>query len=280
MRRGERDLRKRDYKLLVLDIDGTLINRSGIVSPQDREVLDRVRDAGVRVALSTGRSFRACTRLLDSLSLDSYHIFFDGALVGTHDLSEEIYVMPLEKSLVKEVVEFVRELKMDLELFSATEYFAGRETWSTETYRRFFSVEAKIVDFPQLYETERIIKGGLVTIDAEEEDKAAAFQRWFDGRLQLSRARTPAYPGVTFNNILAPHVSKGKALEALAAHFGLSLEEVMAVGDGSNDISLIKTSGLGIAMGNATEELKEVADYVTMDIEEDGLAVAIRRFLL
>jgi len=273
-------LNKRGYKLLVLDIDGTLVNGSGRVSPRDKEVLDRVRDAGIRIALSTGRAYRGCTRILDTLGLDSYHIFFDGALVGNHDLSEEICAMPLDKKLVKEVVDVAGELRIDLELFSATEYFAGRETWSTGVHRSFFAVNARIVDFPSLYETERIIKGGLVTLDAEEEKKTAALQQRFEGKLEFSRARTPAYPGVTFNNILAPLVSKGKALEVLAAHLGLSLGEVMAVGDGGNDISLVRTAGLGVAMGNATEELKEVADFVTSDIDDGGLAAAIERFLL
>ena len=74
--------------------------------------------------------------------------------------------------------------------------------------------------------------------------------------------------------------TKGKALEKLAYHLGFSLAEVVAVGDGSNDISLLSTAGLGIAMGNAHEEVKKVADHITLNVEEHGLAAAIKRFLV
>jgi len=75
-------------------------------------------------------------------------------------------------------------------------------------------------------------------------------------------------------------VSKGKALETLAAHLGVGMSEVMAVGDGTNDISLLGAAGLAVAMGNAPEEVKAVADYVTLDVEQSGLAAAVNRFLL
>ncbi|MBA7691497.1 Phosphatase YwpJ [subsurface metagenome] len=80
--------------------------------------------------------------------------------------------------------------------------------------------------------------------------------------------------------MLAPAVSKGKALEALASFLGIPLTEVMAVGDGTNDISLLSSAGLGIAMDDAPDELKAVADYVTLDVDHSGLAAAISKFLL
>ena len=271
---------KHSYKLLVLDIDGTLLDGRGNISAEDREAVDKVRVTGIQVALSTGRSYKACLRILEQLSLDSYHIFFDGALVGSHDLAEEVYVQPLAKAIVKEMVEFANHFKIDLELFSSTQYFAGRETWSTEAHRQFFAIESSLVDLSELCERERIIKGGLVTINAEEEAKAERFKSCFTDRIHFSCARTPAYPGVNFNNILAPQVSKGRALEALAVHLGVSLEEVVAVGDGMNDVSLITSAGLGIAMGNAAEELKRIADHVTLEVDRSGLAAAIKKFLL
>ena len=75
-------------------------------------------------------------------------------------------------------------------------------------------------------------------------------------------------------------VSKGKALRALTAHLGLSESEVMAIGDGNNDLSLISSVGLGVAMANATPELKAAARHVTLSVEESGVAAAVRRFLL
>jgi len=273
-------LAKHHCKLLVIDIDGTLINGQGNISAEDREALDKARDAGIQVCLSTGRALKACLSIIDRLSLDGYHIFFDGALVSSPDQSEEIYVRPIGKTVVRRMVDFAHLHSIDLELYSPTHYFAERETWSTETHRLFFDSTPTMASFDGLWERERIIKGGLVVTTPEEEAKAASFCRQFGDLLHLSQARTPAYPGVVFNNILAPEVSKGKALEALALYLGIPLTEVMAVGDGTNDISLLSSAGLAIAMGNAHDELKKVADHITLDVDHSGLAAAISKFLL
>ncbi len=268
------------YKLLVIDIDGTLLAKDGSISADDREALAKVCDLGMQVSLSTGRAARACLSIIDQLSLDSYHIFFDGALVNSPEPGREVYVRPIGSAVVRQMVEFAHLHNIDLELYSATHYFAERETWSTDAHRQFFGIQPTIVDFTHLWEQERIIKGGLVTITPQEAAKAGSFCRQFSDNLHFSVARTPAYPGVDFINILAPEVSKGKALEALASHLGVSLTEVMAVGDGTNDISLLSSVGLAVAMGNAPDEVKAVAHYVTLDVDHSGLAAAIRKFLL
>ncbi len=268
------------YKLLVIDIDGTLVNRYGNISAEDREALAKARDLGVQVSLSTGRVIKACLIILKQLSLDSYHIFFDGALVSSPSQGKEVYAQPISKVVVRQMVEFAQSHNIDLELYSVTHYFAERETWSTEAHRQFFGLQATIVDFTNLWEGERIIKGGLVTTTPQEAAKARHFCRQFSDSLHFSWARTPAYPGVDFINLLAPEVSKGKALETLASHLGVSLTEVVAVGDGTNDIPLLTSAGLAIAMGNAPDEVKAIADYITLDVDHSGLAAAINKLLL
>jgi len=264
----------------VVDVDGTLVNRQGKVSAEDRAALAKAQDRGVGVSLSTGRVLKACLNIIRQLSLNSYHITFDGALVSSPDHSQELYVQPITKAVVKQMVELAHVHNLDLELFTVTDYFTERETWSTEAHRQFFDVETSIVDFTNLWEKARIIKGGLVTTTPEEAARARRFCQQFGDSLHFSWARTPAYPGVDFINLLAPRVSKGKALETLASHLGISLAEVIAVGDGSNDISLLATAGLAIAMGNAADEVKKVADYTTLDVDHSGVAAAINRFLL
>jgi len=268
------------YKLLVSDIDGTLVSGSGSVSALDREALARARNLGIQVSLSTGRGIKASLSIIDQLSLGSYHTFFDGALVSRPSQNEEVYVQPISQVTVSQMVELAHRHNLNLELYSASHYFAERETWSTNAHREFFGIEPTLVDFTKLWELERIIKGGLVTTNPQEADRAREFCTLFDTRLHFSWARTPAYPGVTFINILAPEVSKGKALEALASHLGIAVTEVIAVGDGSNDISLLTAAGLAIAMADAPDEVKAVADYVTLDVDHNGLAAAIERFLL
>jgi len=181
---------------------------------------------------------------------------------------------------VKEVVEFVRKNDIYLELYSATDYFVEWENWATEIHRNYFKLEPMVVDFAELRGGEKFIKGGLITRDAEEVAKAKSFRNRFDCSLRFSVARSPAYPGVEFINVLAPEVSKGKALTALASHLGVSLSEVMAIGDGTNDISLLSIAGLAVAMGNAPDEVKAVAHRVTEDVGRSGVAAAVKKFLL
>ncbi len=267
------------YKLLVVDIDGTLVGEDRVVSAEDRQALAEARGSGIPVSLSTGRAAQACSGIINQLSLDGYHIFFDGASVSSPSLGKEVYVRPIGRETVRQAVEFAHRHEIDLELYSATHYFAEREAWSTEAHRQFFGREPTIADLAGLCERERIIKGGLVTTTPEEAAKARVFCRHFDNSLRFSRARTPVYPGVDFINIIAPEVSKGKALEALASHLGISLTEVVAIGDGVNDLPLLSVAGLAIAMGNAVDEVKAMADHVTLDVDHSGVAAAINRFL-
>jgi len=266
------------YKLLVVDVDGTLLSREGSISVEAREALAEACRSGIVVSLSTGRAAEACRSIIDQLALDGYHIFFDGALVS--NLGEEVYAEPLGSQVVREAVEFVQRHDIYLELYSATHYFVERENWATEIHRQYFNLEPTVVDFTDLWNRERIIKGGLITHSPEEVAKARSFRFHFDRSLRFSVARSPAFPGVEFVNIVDPEVSKGKALEALASHLGISTSEVMAVGDGTNDIPLLSLAGLAVAMDNAPAEVKAIAHYTTLDVDHNGLAAAVRKFLL
>ena len=268
------------YKLLVLDIDGTLLDKNGVISDEDRKALARVCDLGLPVSLSTGRVVTACSEIIRQLSLDSYHIFFDGALVINPSQGEEIYVQPIDKMLVKQANEFAHQNGINLEFYSADRYFVERETWASDIRRDFYHTPPIVVDISKLWQKERIIKGVLTLRSPEEKAKAELLYLQFKDVLSFSLTKTPAYPEVDFINVLAPEVSKGEALQALASFLGIPLAEVVAIGDGPNDISLLASAGLAIAMGDAPDELKAVADYVTLDVDHNGLAEAIKKFLL
>lgn len=268
------------YRLLVLDVDGTLVNKRGAVSAADRAAIKKAAALGVPTSLSTGRVIQACRELIRELSLDGYHIFYDGALVTNLATGEELYARPISGAVVKDAVEFAWASGTYLELYSTSHFFAEREHWSDDIHRRFFRVEPTFTDFSGIWERERIIKAELVVHNAAEEVKAAEFRRHFGRRLRFSTASTPAFPDVRFINITDPGVSKGKALEALAARLGVRLEDVMAIGDGSNDIPLLEAAGLAVAMGDAPDEVKAVAGHITLDVDHSGVAAAVERFLL
>jgi len=268
------------YRLLVIDIDGTLISKDSTISPENIEALNAARRNGITVALSTGRTITSCRRIIEQLSLDGYHIFFDGALVSNSNNSDHVHIRPVAKELVKEMVGFAGNNDIDLELASAARYFAARGTWSTEIKRNVFDIETIIGDLTLPCENEIIIRLDIVITNAEEKAKANIFMKHFEGKIHFSQAYSPQLPDVRFINIIAPGTSKGEALRALAGHLEVPLDKVVAMGDWVNDISLLSTAGLGIAMGNAHDDLKAIADHVTLSVDEHGLAAAVREFLL
>lgn len=265
--------------MLVVDIDGTLVGRDGSIPESSKATLKQARDNGLRVSLATGRTMPACRDIMSELGLNGHHMFCDGAIVFNPLSGEEHYVRPLDKTVVRDAVGFAHRHGIHIDFYSADRYFVRQETWSAMVHRDFFGIPLTMDDFSDLWDREVIIKGGLVATSPEELALAQRFDEEFRDRLNFSWVTTPTYPHVDFINVLAPGVCKGAALAAMAAGLGIAPDEIIAIGDGNNDVTMLAAAGLGIAMGNATDKAKEIADYITGDVEEDGLAAALGKFL-
>ena len=272
--------RKGKYKLLVTDVDGTLEGRGGHIASDDREALGELRDCGIGIALSTGRVPLACQSIIQQLSLDGHHIFSDGALVSDGSGEKRVFTHALNDEVVRETVDFARSRGVYLELSTANKYFVEHVTEATIIHQGLMNFKPAVVDFTSIIGQESFIKENLIRVRPEDDAGINDFWRHFEHQLHIERVWIPHYPSVDFINVVAPGVSKGSALEELTKHLGISTEEVMAVGDGMNDISLLSSAGLSVAMGSAPEEVKAAADYITLDTEHHGLAHAIRKFLL
>jgi 5-amino-6-(5-phospho-D-ribitylamino)uracil phosphatase len=267
------------YALIVVDIDGTLIGEKRVISRRDKAAIKKAAEKGIKVSLCTGRVNRACLKIIEELGLDGYHIFYDGALVSDLSGTKELYARAIDKGMVRRMVEFVSLNDTYLELYSSRHFFAERKNWSDEIHSRFFGVAPEIISYEGIWDRERVIKAELVVRSKEEAIKADRFKKEFGSDLRFSIARSPSFPDIEFINILNPEASKGEALAALAAHLGVRLEEVMAIGDGSNDVPLFEMAGFTVAMANARDELKKIADYITLDADSSGVAVAVEKFL-
>jgi Cof subfamily protein (haloacid dehalogenase superfamily) len=267
-----------NYRLIVSDIDGTLIGADGEISENNVAALRRAVERGVKVALCTGRVLAAALRFVDRLGLDGYHIFSDGALVRNPATEHDLYLASLAPALLAEMTAYARQHDLFLEYFTPTEYLVE----TTSEYlpiRRFFGIESRLVDFDALPEDAPVIKGGLIC-DAASAPGVAAFLSHFEGRLDYTYAMTPAFPDLRFFNLVAPGVSKGRALGELAAFLEIPLAQTLAIGDADNDRPLFRAAGLAVAMGNAPDAVRREADYVTADVDHDGVAAAIEKFVL
>jgi Cof subfamily protein (haloacid dehalogenase superfamily) len=268
------------YKLLVVDVDGTLVDKNGQISPVDVEAVAQVKARGVKIALSTGRVIRTTQRIIDELSLDGYHIYYDGAVVYDPAKKDEIYCRQIKPETIKRAIEFSRANDIYLELYTTEKFFAGKANWSDDVHRHYFGIDPVIADLDAICSCERIVKAELISHSPKEDAEVAMFKKAFNGSLRFSSAHSPAHPDIEFINIVDPGVSKGEALRFLIGYLGIKKDEVIAIGDGFNDIPLFEAAGTKVAMGNAFDELKKLADYITLDVGNGGVAKAVEKFLL
>jgi Cof subfamily protein (haloacid dehalogenase superfamily) len=268
------------YRLLVVDVDGTLVDKDGKISPLDAQAISEVQAQGVQVSLSTGRVINACRHIIEELSLSGYHIFFDGAVISDPSKNDVIYMKTIDEKTVRRAVEFARSNRIYLELYTTEKFYAERTNWSDVVHRNYFGVEPVIEDLDKICECHKIVKAELISHSREEDAQILMFKQEFDGILRFSPAHSPAHPNIEFMNIVDPGVSKGAALKYLTEYRGLKKKEVLAIGDGLNDIPLFEAAGTKVAMGNAYDVLKALADDITLDVGSGGVAAAIEKYLL
>ena len=268
------------YKLLVVDVDGTLVDKDGKISAIDAQAIAKTQSASVQVSLSTGRVIRACRRIIEELSLEGQHIFYDGAVISDPVKDDVIYMKTIETAVVKRAVEFARANKIYLELYTTEKFYAERTNWSDVVHRNYFGVDPVIEDLDKVCECHKIVKAELISHNKKEDAEILMFKKEFDGILRFSPAHSPAYPDIEFMNIVDPGVSKGAALRFLIEYSGLKKDEVLAIGDGLNDVPLFEAAGTKVAMGNAYDELKALADDITLDVGNGGVAAAIDKYIL
>ena len=272
-----------DYKLLVLDVDGTLLNAENYISDEDKNAIAEARSRGVIVALCTGRVNQATRNVLSSLDLDGYHIFSDGAVVVSADNKKIIYAKTIDERQARQLAGYVHEKRITtIDFFTATDEYVELETqpWFTDIRRNFFGLVPQVIDFGKLCECEHIIKATHAVASVQDRQLAKDFQCRFGDKLRFSVSNNASYPEIDFFNIIDPGVSKGEAVRVLINYLGLSVEECIGIGDGTNDIPLLCGVGLGIAMGHAPDALKKVAKFVTLDVEHSGVSAAVRKFIL
>jgi Cof subfamily protein (haloacid dehalogenase superfamily) len=253
-------------KLIALDIDGTLLSGHLTVLPKTKAALQAVAAKGHHVVVVSSRPPRSVRNIADILELDSsVTISFGGAYIL--DNQHVLFEQTLSPELAKDIIERVRNVALHVSLYSAENWFVEQDDYWAEQ-------EAKIVGFTPtlvgdlLHHTNNVHKF-LVMGKAQE---IATFQEELrSSNLEVDAVRSkPTYCEVN------PHdVHKASAVELVARHFGLTLADVIAFGDGENDLTMIREAGTGVAMGNAVPAVKAVAKLVAKSNDEDGIAVAL-----
>lgn len=272
-----------NYKLLVLDVDGTLLNADNFISDDDKNAIAEARSRGVTIVLCTGRVNQATRNVLKSLELDGYHIFSDGAVVSSADNKKTIYTRTIDETLAKQLAGYVHENRITtIDFFTPTDEYIEVKTqpWFSDIRRNFFGLDPQVIDFDRLCESQHIIKATHAVASVQDRQLAKDCQRKFGDKLRFSVSNNVSYPEIDFFNIIDPGVSKGEAVKFLINYLGLSAEECVGIGDGTNDMPLLSCVGLGIAMGHSPDSLKKAAKHITLDVAHSGVAAAVRKFIL
>jgi Cof subfamily protein (haloacid dehalogenase superfamily) len=260
-------------RLLALDLDGTLLGPDGHVPPRTRAAIERLRAGGVHVVLASGRAPAGMRRLCQELGLDDPQITMQGALIVSPLTGSVLAAWRLEPAEARAHIEFARRAGA-VPLLCFADGFRG-EVLTPEVEALFAPFEEPlplIVPHLEPLAEERPIKTFLYTPPGTHERIWDAANRAFAGRATVTSGDEHSV------ELLPPGASKGEALRTLAAHLGIPLAEVAAIGDARNDIPMLRLAGRSAAMAHARPEVREAADLVVPSNSEEGALEALDRF--
>lgn len=271
----------RDIQLLVLDIDGTIAGISNQVREPVKQAIRAAQAKGVKVAIATGRMFCSALRFHQAVGSDLPLLAYQGALIKDPQTQQVRRHWPVSKETAHHLLDYFEQPELR-SLLSVHFYI------NDQLYVREITPETKI--YAERSEVEPIAVGDLRQVLTDEPTKVLALsddteviERLFGG---LRQRYTPAElyltkSVATFFEATNPLVNKGVAVKHLAEEIlGLKAENVMTVGDNFNDVEMLEYAGIGVAMGDAPEDVKAIADWVAPSVEVDGAAAAIEEFVL
>ncbi len=268
-----------NYNMLVLDIDGTLVGSDKTISEKTREAIIKAQQRGKIVAIASGRSIAGIRKTASNISLEQYGgyvIAYNGTTVVNCKTGECIYNQMVPKELVKPVYEAAKRVNAGIVVYNDN----TKEMISGNGLNEYIKIDAeacnvtinevsdfvKAINFP----FNKFLLSGKPEHMAEVEKIMA---KEFGDRLNVFRS-DPFYV-----ELLPRYVDKGVAVEKLVKHLDIQREKVICIGDSYNDLPMLRFAGMGVAMGNAQQEVKEMADYVTASNDEDGIVNVIDKFM-
>jgi Cof subfamily protein (haloacid dehalogenase superfamily) len=265
--------------MIVLDVDGTLLNNDKIVTARMRATLIKVQQMGLSLVLASGRPTYGVLPLAKELELDKnggYILSYNGGQIINMQTGELLF----EKRINPEMISYLekKSKKAGFDIFTyhkdmiytnnASNEYIIREAELNEMQIREVDDLSKAVDFSPCK---------CMIVGADEDALVNLEKHWkkrLAGELDVFRSET------YFLEVVPPFIDKANTLNVLFEKLGIESQNIIAIGDGICDVTMIQSAGFGIAMGNAQESVKACADYVTLTNDEDGVAVAIEKIII
>lgn len=271
------------YKLICMDMDGTLLNNKKEVSERNKEAIMKAHELGVKVVIATGRIFVSAEYYGDIIGVKAPIIASNGAYVREKDCDRAIYEERLGVENYYLIIDLLKKHDIVPHFYTEDTIYTEKLIHSSLAYKKANEtlplnrqVKIEVVDdWEELFSlrSPKLIK---VMAVGEDEEKMRKAKLEF---IQLNKFEVVSSMKNSFE-VMAKNTSKGNALRKICDYYGIDRNEIISVGDNENDISMIKFAGLGVAMGNAEKSVKEIADYITDTNEEDGVAKLIEKYIL
>ena len=260
--------------LVILDLDGTVIGSSGQVLPCIWGAVERVRAAGMRLAVCTGRPrVGVAKRVADRLGPSTPHIFQNGAMTAYAD-GDVVQLHALKEASTRALVAHARAHNLVLEIYTSNALYVERRTPLSEAHAAMIGATAIVRNLEDVAENEPVVRAQWV-VPRELEVQALALE--LTG-VQVSSAVSPALKNTVFISVTAQGVSKGSAVRALVASQKLELKNVMAVGDSIGDLPMLEIVGHPVVMAESPEALKE-RFFTVGGVDDCGVVEALERAL-
>ncbi|MFS8911763.1 Cof-type HAD-IIB family hydrolase [Synechococcus sp. H60.3] len=266
---------QRDIRLLVVDIDGTIAGPSNQVSEPVRQAIQKAKAAGVRVAIATGRMHRSAERFHYAIGADMPLCSYQGALIRDPDSQKTLKHWSLDWSLTEELLQVLQDQPVGVHLYIDDQLYVRELSPLSQAYAERSQVPLQMLSPAQYGKSPTKILAVSEDTEFLQALQGSLRQRYSPEQIYLTRSE-PIFLEATH-----PAVNKGNAVRFLAEELlGVSAEQVMAIGDGDNDIEMLRYAGIGVAMGNASPALLPHADWVAPPVSEDGVVAAIETFIL
>lgn len=269
------------YKLIVSDMDGTLLGDDHQLTEENKIALSKALEKGVKIVPASGRIYDSAKEHFNFLDINTPLIACNGAIIKETKTNKLIYKNSVPNDICMKIIDVFEKNEVYYQLYSENTMMCKNLTSkdkekTRERLKNFFNDHVNVhfgEDLKEEASKHKILK--LIAIDDHDMEKLKRV------REDLSKIEDIEMTSSWYNNIEIMHkgANKGEALKALIKYLGIDREEVIAFGDNYNDLPMIELAGLGVVMGNADEAVKEKADYITSTNTEDGVAKAIYKFL-
>ena len=268
--------KKQKIELIIIDLDGTLLNSNHELSERNKTVVKKAIDNGVKVALATGKTRKSAENIIKELGLNTPGVFVQGLILYNADGTIKSQ-SKLDPKVARKVIQYSEQQGMDVVIYNGDRLLVKSNKPSVDKLAEFGEPMPKeIGQLLNIVDTTIIHK---LMIIADNERHLKKLQWQLNQQVGESVSFTTAAM-LTSIEVLPKGASKGNGVRALLRLLNIDAENVMAIGDANNDVEMLELVGLGVAVGNATKKVKEVANQIVGNNDDDGVAEAIERFVL